>query len=74
MVITELTQMEIDKQLIFSDIPPFKMSKVAPFIENRVITQLYEPVLIFRILLNRIVKRETNNRLQKFRKIHRMKK
>jgi hypothetical protein len=66
--------MEIDKQLIFSDIPPFKMSKVAPFIENIVMTQLYERVRTFRILLNRIVKRETNNRLQKFRKIHRIKK
>lgn len=64
----------IDKQVNFSDIPPFKMPNVAPFIENRVTTQLYEPVRIFRILLNRIVKRETNNRLQKFRKLHRMKK
>lgn len=77
MVITELTRMEceviIDKQVNFSEIPPFRMPNVAPAIESRVMSQLYERVRLFRTILNRIVNRETNNRLQKFRKIHRMK-
>lgn len=77
-MITELTRMErafiICKHVNFSDIPPFIMPNASPVIESRVKSQLYERVRSFRTLLNVCVKRETNNHLQKFRKIHRNKK
>lgn len=77
-MITELKRMEcevvLDKQVNFTDLPPFIMPNVALAIETKVMSQVYERIRTLRILLNRTIKQDSNERLQKLRKLHRKKK
>lgn len=76
-MITELKRMEcevvLDSQVNFSDIPPFRMPNVALAIETKLMVKVYERIRTIRILLNRTINRDANDRLQKLRKNNRNK-
>ena len=77
-MITQLTRMEcevvLDKQVNFSDLPPFRIPNVALAIETKVMSKIYERIRTIRILLNRTINHDANERLQKLKKLHEKKK